>query len=346
MNSTQQRRIFFDTFTLGEYSLVVGDSLTHTVVDVDDKNINIAVPVVDWSVGNVYAEGTLLRTNGLVYIVVISNDVSTVTPTQVSTYSNFETSDGYVWRLFANEYASYTIGGVKYSCIFDSLINTPVNGSVFKLSSTPTPKSNVEVLTQNGIGAVPVIGSQYVYFSAGGKLYSEATDIVSLSDYSNGTGANVKLTITNGEVSVESFDTGMNYQAASKVVVIGDGSSVCELDVTVFNGNIVDITVTNAGSGYTTATAYIVPTDAVVSNIICEPANGIGYDILSLEWVDYTVIITKEHTFTTPQHTEKVSLVKRRTNTLEDFVVYSVNIVNDATVTGTHELFYVLKYPA
>lgn len=105
----------------------------------------------------------------------------------------------------------------------------------------------------------------------------------------------VELFAKSGSISnVKVENGGQNYASATRIVVVGDGTG-CVVVPEISNGKIIKTTLVNAGTGYTTATAYIsgpmlnndpmsiTPTSGTGASlrVILAPRGGHGRDAVS-----------------------------------------------------------------
>lgn len=106
--------------------------------------------------------------------------------------------------------------------------------------------------------------------------------------------SNVELLAVDGSIPVISIDNGGNgYAGSTSITINGDGVG-CTADVVVRGEKIVNVVVTNPGSGYTYATATITGSgsNAVLRPII-SPRGGHGKDAISELYAKTIMLVTR-----------------------------------------------------
>lgn len=122
---------------------------------------------------------------------------------------------------------------------------------------------------------------QHIYVTNPGTGYDLETYAIVKNYAATGSDAAQDIVITDGGIVISGTATpGTGYSDAS-IVIIGDGNGASGT-VTVAGGQVTDVTIDEAGSGYTWAKAFIVPGPAAaVSTAIMAPYNGHGSNIVT-----------------------------------------------------------------
>lgn len=230
---------------------------------------------------------------GDVYICIDNNNSnitgSTIKPTGQSS-QNIILNDGYVWR--------YMYTATDDSVPAASLINpagptsiAPTGRAMSKV--TINVNSNTAISSPIAVVYDPAQGTGATFqvvtdsmtdivtkinVQAGGTGYR--SPVIAVSDTFAGTGAILNLSIIDGHINVVSFTGGSGYNSNSPIVVIGSGTG-CVLTPRFVAGVLVDVQVTNAGSGYTWVQSYVFTSNNyVLATSVFEPDNGFGYDMI------------------------------------------------------------------
>ena len=121
-----------------------------------------------------------------------------------------------------------------------------------------------------------------VWCATGGSGYDNETyAVVKNTTNSEGDGASVSLTITDGAVSIAGFVGGNGYTHGACLVIVGDGQDATGT-VTVSSGVVSVVEIANAGTGYTWAKGFIIPgTSGAVGKALMAPTQGHGKDIVA-----------------------------------------------------------------
>lgn len=343
-----QRQLLLDSVMKTDMDIVIVDNNSIEYgYPVSSVNYNYAVKCKQWQAGQVYTKSDLVISNGSIYYVISdSPDSSVDAPVSESVYRNFESTDGIVWRKFAVPYNTYEIGSHVYACILNSIVNTPQTNAIESIAALSLDVTGTfhGILTKSGIGAVPVIGSRNVYVSTGGIGYKSHDLYYNSTSAQTGSGFVGNVILSGGVITgITILNGGTGYTQNSKIIVAGDGVGFnCELEIDV-TGSVTGINILSGGTNYNVADPYVVNQDVSVYPIQLEPTNGIGYDVLNLP-VDYYIIVDKTVEIETQISATKIKLSKKKKNSNDDYVDYAVSTLNEISLSGTHQLKYLLKF--
>jgi hypothetical protein len=221
----------------------------------------------------------------------LSNNNGAISKTKPSgtLLNNIIKPDGYVWA-FIGHINDVDVGNTisKYITIPQSAYSTNEIGSICRIKNiekTTTnfdapPKYKVSSLTgSNAIFDISLddLGEiNYIACANGGFGYTEE-DVIAISDNFDGQGAVVNLKITNGGIDLVDFTSGSGYNDCS-ILVVGDGTGAI-LDFATLNGSVTNVSVQDAGTGYTWAKAFVFSSArAILGTLQMMPLNGRATD--------------------------------------------------------------------
>lgn len=131
-----------------------------------------------------------------------------------------------------------------------------------------------------------------VYATAGGQDYDQETYAVIKETGASGSGATLDLVVTGGVVSGGALVGGSGYTGGAVLVIVGDGTGAAGT-LTISSGVVTVADITDGGTGYTWAKAFIVPgVCGAVSKAKMAPVGGHGKNIIT-ELNAKTLIISK-----------------------------------------------------
>jgi hypothetical protein len=303
--------------TGSESESFVQDNLV-TLIKVNPTNVRQGLKIYTWATNTVYSQfdsakdpseydtaHPLYIVNGSDVYKCIDNAngvVSTVLPSGKS-LNLLRLADKYVWK-YMGSVTSADSSTFQTSQFIPVTFKTSNDGSdqwavqqaalegslstfgkVFSNNAAFT--SPVVSITGSGAGAIasfdlsPSSLVQHIYISSPGSGYDAQTYAVVKNSAAAGTGASTAVSVTAGAVALSgSVTPGTNYVNAS-LVIVGDGENAAGT-VTVSGGQVTNVTITTAGTGYTWAKAFIVAGPAAaVSQSILAPAQGHGSNIVT-----------------------------------------------------------------
>ena len=241
-----------------------------------------------WNVNTVLNEYPHKQSHYLVdnkvYICIQNNKggLSTEKPTSDSLF-HVKLSDGYVWRYIFTVHNDDMLDYIK---IYDG-DRFSINGVIAKLEDddfsgvTFKKKPTYHIHTTNGNGCEIIFDYgmgkiSNAYVSNGGNTYN-GNDVILFTDGDSGDGADIKIAIVDGAVTILSYEIGGNFTDVN-IFVIGDGTGAT-ITSTVIDGSLTEPIVTNGGTGYTYAKAIITGSkNSIVKKIVMESVNGFGYN--------------------------------------------------------------------
>ena len=116
-------------------------------------------------------------------------------------------------------------------------------------------------LSGGSITAIPV--------TAQGTGYTTATVTITTASGDSGSGATATATVSGGHVTAITVSGGSGYKVAPTVTISGDGTGAVAGTPTIGGSTITSLTITQAGSGYTTA-----PTIALIFPVTTQQAEA------------------------------------------------------------------------
>lgn len=269
-----------------------------SAIKIESNEIDVVITRRNYVTDTIYQAYDPLTTNeyhvivdNRVYICLSNNNnaISTVAPSG-TLLNNIIKADGYVWA-YIGDVQDIDIGkNTPFIKVPTKIYNTNEIGSIARIkqntmvSTTTNFASYIPLykVVGNGTGAmfdITVKGNgdlNYIACANGGFGYKDK-DVILISDNFTGTGAVVNVHVTEGAVVLDNFTAGTGYTDCS-ILVIGDGTGAI-LDFATLNGSLTDVSVTDGGTNYTWAKAFVFSSEkAIVAELQPLMMNGKATD--------------------------------------------------------------------
>lgn len=257
---------------------------------IDNSNITFCSLIPSWISGSLYKKNTFYINNNRIYVLLYSPGTISVAAPSGNSITNFITDDNHTWRyicdvdyMIDNKYTVIKktndevikkgcIQGIdiikqsqypvqSYSAFHSHTSHMKGSGLVFVVENNQNTFMPSDILIQHG-------GTNYTY-----NDYIVLTDKPhSINDY-----ANINVYIENGQVKLDSFTNGQNYEYMD-IIIIGDGIDSTATFTSVA-GVLTNVSI-NPGSNYTWAIAIVLNSDKyIIGQIFIEPLNGYSSDL-------------------------------------------------------------------
>lgn len=287
---------------IDNYAVSVG----HVGTDINAKTINSGIiktvgitandvkhcsEIKDWVSGQVCVENNFYKADNKIYVCLYApSNISFTQPTGNSLF-NLILDDNYVWRYVADVYYIVYKDYILYKQNYTDIIT---KGAIQKITITHASNNVVGDFAtfvhhpyyMSGTGLNFVVENDQVTLKPtdilvqnGGSGYDhEDVFVVTDTPQNIADVAQVNVYVENGQVKLESFTNGQNYNYID-IMIIGDGTGA-EATYTLFAGVLTNVTIVG-GSGYTWAKAIVLNSEKyIVGDVIIEPLNGYNADLV------------------------------------------------------------------
>lgn len=267
----------------------INDGIIQTV-SISHSDIKYCSEIKDWVANATCIENSFYKTNNKIYVCLYApNNISFVEPSGNSLFNQI-LDDNYVWRYVAD--VKYIVDGdyIQYEQTYNDIVKKGMIQKINIFDKSEHLSTSYETFALNqsymsGEGLSFVVESDQVtaipsdiLIQNGGENY-KMEDIFVVTDKEHNVldMASVNVYVENGEVKLESFTNGQNYDYID-IKIIGDGVGA-EATYTLFAGVLTSVDIVG-GSGYTWAKAIIINSEKyIIGNTTIEPLNGYNSDL-------------------------------------------------------------------
>lgn len=254
------------------------------------NDIRYCSEIKEWSENVVYQENTFCKIDNKIYVCLYApTHASFAVPSGESLFNQL-LDDNYVWRYVADVASVVYKDYIQYNQKYEDIVT---KGSIQAIDITHKSEhligeySNFYLQPQyvSGTGVNFVVENDQVteepsdvLIQNGGQNYA-FTDIFVITDKQQNIDeiAEINVFVEDGEVKLESFTNGENYDDI-EIIVLGDGTGA-EVNYSLFAGVLTNVSI-EGGEGYTWAKVIVLNSNKyIIGNIRLEPLNGYNADL-------------------------------------------------------------------
>lgn len=309
--------------------------------DISHADIKRCSLIKLYSANTKYQRSEFVRTTAnKIYVCLYSPDNNSFSAPNGNQLDNIILEDNYVWRYICDitqvikgDYVIPSIPSTeriykgRVSSI-DIILNSGhqiTNYASFNTISTHLSGSGLDYVVENNQSTLVISD---VLVQNGGSNYDDS-DIIAITDTPMLPEhmATVDVFVQDGQVKLESFTNGQNYDHL-EIFIIGDGTG-SSANYSTLAGVLTNVTIV-PGTGYTWAKAVVVNSERyIIGNINTEPFNGYNADLLKYIGPDKYVITAN---ITNVEDEINFYGIHRKNNNINKYVYFDNMFFNETFI--------------